>query len=107
MKPPWVQSGDSHEFTAVMERAGDGYIAWSPEIPGANGQGRTKEEARQSLAEAIARSSPEQESSGRSGLILSVSLGLDAIVAYEFAALLPLEEEQAKAEQNKLTAPRH
>ncbi|MPY91378.1 MAG: hypothetical protein GEU99_26150 [Luteitalea sp.] len=29
-------------------------IAYCPEIPGANGQGRTKEEARQDLADAIA-----------------------------------------------------
>jgi predicted RNase H-like HicB family nuclease len=43
-----------NEFTAVFERDADWYIAYSPEIPGANGQGRTKEEARRSLAEAIA-----------------------------------------------------
>lgn len=43
-----------NEFTAVIERDGDWYIAYSPEIPGANGQGRTKEEARESLAAAIA-----------------------------------------------------
>ena len=42
-----------HEFTAILERDGDWYIAYCPEIPGANGQGRTKDEARQSLAEAI------------------------------------------------------
>ena len=43
-----------NEFTAVFERDGDSYVAYSPEIPGANGQGKTKEEARQSLSEAIA-----------------------------------------------------
>jgi predicted RNase H-like HicB family nuclease len=43
-----------NEFTAIFEREGDWYIAYCPEIPGANGQGRTKEEARASLAEAIA-----------------------------------------------------
>ena len=43
-----------NEFTAVIERDGKWFIAYSPEIPGANGQGRTKAEARQSLAEAIA-----------------------------------------------------
>ena len=42
-----------HEFTAVYERDGDWVIAYCPEVPGANGQGRTKEEARGSLAEAI------------------------------------------------------
>jgi len=29
-------------------------MAYCPEIPGSNGQGRTKEEARQNLADAIA-----------------------------------------------------
>jgi len=43
-----------NEFTAIFERDGEWYIAYSPEIPGANGQGRTKDEARTSLAEAIA-----------------------------------------------------
>jgi predicted RNase H-like HicB family nuclease len=42
-----------NEFTAVIERDGDWFIAWSPEVPGANGQGRTLEECRQSLAAAI------------------------------------------------------
>jgi len=43
-----------NEFTAIFERDGEWYIAYCPEIPGANGQGRTKDEARASLAEAIA-----------------------------------------------------
>ena len=42
-----------HEFTAIFERDGDWHIAYCPEIPGANGQGTSKEEARQSLADAI------------------------------------------------------
>ena len=42
-----------HEFTAIIERDGDWYIAYCPEIPGANGQGRTRDEARTSLSEAI------------------------------------------------------
>ena len=42
-----------NEFTAVIERDGEWFIAYCPEIPGANGQGKTKEEARQSLADAI------------------------------------------------------
>jgi predicted RNase H-like HicB family nuclease len=42
-----------NEFTAIIEKDDDWYIAYSPEIPGANGQGRTVEEAKQSLAEAI------------------------------------------------------
>jgi predicted RNase H-like HicB family nuclease len=43
-----------NEFTAVIERGHDWFIAYCPEIPGANGQGRTVEEAGTSLAEAIA-----------------------------------------------------
>lgn len=43
-----------NEFTAVFERDGDWYIGYCPEIPGANGQGPTMEECRQSLASAIA-----------------------------------------------------
>jgi len=42
-----------NEFTAIIEQDGDWYIAYSPEVPGANGQGRTKDEARASLAAAI------------------------------------------------------
>jgi len=42
-----------NEFTAVIEQDGDWYIAYSPEIHGANGQGRSREECLQSLASAI------------------------------------------------------
>ncbi len=41
------------EFTAIYERDGDWVIGYCPEVPGANGQGRTKEECRESLAAAI------------------------------------------------------
>lgn len=42
-----------NEFTAIIERDGKWFIAYSPEVPGANGQGRTKAAARKSLAGAI------------------------------------------------------
>jgi len=42
-----------NEFTAIIEQDEDWYIAYSPEIPGANGQGKTIEKAKKSLAEAI------------------------------------------------------
>ena len=42
-----------NEFTAVVERAGRWHIAYCPEIPGANGQGRTKAAALKSLTSAI------------------------------------------------------
>ena len=43
-----------NEFTAIFEQDDDWLIAYCPEIPGANGQGRTRDEARQNLADAIA-----------------------------------------------------
>ena len=42
-----------NEFTAVFEQDGGWYIGFCPEIPGANGQGSTIDECRQSLAEAV------------------------------------------------------
>lgn len=42
-----------NEFTAIIEKDGDWFIAYSPELPGANGQGKTIEECKKSLAEAI------------------------------------------------------
>lgn len=42
-----------NEFTAVVERDGPWFIAYSPEVPGANGQGATKQECLESLAQAI------------------------------------------------------
>jgi predicted RNase H-like HicB family nuclease len=44
----------TNQFTAVIERDGDWFIAFCPELPGANGQGRSKEECLESLKEAIA-----------------------------------------------------
>ena len=44
-----------NEFTAIIEQDGAWYIAYCLEIPGANGQGKTKDEAREDLAQAIAR----------------------------------------------------
>ena len=43
-----------NEFTAIIEKDDDWYIAYCPEISGANGQGRTEEDARLDIAEAIA-----------------------------------------------------
>ncbi|MGB9408541.1 MAG: type II toxin-antitoxin system HicB family antitoxin [Terracidiphilus sp.] len=42
-----------NKFTAVIEQDGEWFVAWSPEIPGANGQGRSVEECRESLSAAI------------------------------------------------------
>jgi predicted RNase H-like HicB family nuclease len=41
-------------FTAVFQRDGKWWVAWAEELPGANTQGATLEEARENLKEAIA-----------------------------------------------------
>jgi predicted RNase H-like HicB family nuclease len=43
-----------NEFTAIIERTDEWFIAYNPEVPGANGQGRSKQECLRSLADAIA-----------------------------------------------------
>ena len=57
-----------NEFTAIIERDGDLYIAYCPEVPGANGQGRTKDECRQNLAEAIALILEDRREDGLRGV---------------------------------------
>lgn len=42
-----------NEFTAIIEQENDWYIAYCPEVPGANGQGRTVQECKKSLADAV------------------------------------------------------
>lgn len=43
-----------NEFSAIVERDGEWFIAYCPEVPGANGQGETKAECLSNLSEAIA-----------------------------------------------------
>ena len=57
-----------NEFTAVFEKDGDWYIGYCPEIPGANGQGRTIEECRKSLAEAIMLILEDRREDARRGI---------------------------------------
>ncbi len=42
-----------NEFNAIIEKDGKWFIAYTPEVPGANGQGLTKEECLKNLADAI------------------------------------------------------
>ncbi len=42
-----------NEFTAIIEKDGDWFVAYSPEVPGANGQGRTAAAAKKDLSRAI------------------------------------------------------
>lgn len=57
-----------NEFTAVIERDGDWFIAYCPEVPGANGQGRTKRECKESLSEAIALIFQDRREDGLRGV---------------------------------------
>jgi len=57
-----------NQFTAIIEDDGDWFIAYCPEIPGANGQGRTREECRKNLAEAIALILEDRREDGLRGL---------------------------------------
>lgn len=42
------------QLTAVFKKVPKGYVAYVEELPGANTQGKTLEEARQNLKEAVA-----------------------------------------------------
>jgi predicted RNase H-like HicB family nuclease len=57
-----------NEFTAVIEQEGDWFIAYCPEIPGANGQGRSQDAARENLAEAIALILEDRREDGLRGI---------------------------------------
>jgi predicted RNase H-like HicB family nuclease len=57
-----------HEFTAVIERDGDWFVGWTPELPGANGQGRTVEECRENLGEAISLILEDRREDGLRGV---------------------------------------
>jgi len=43
-----------NEFTAIVEQDGPWYIGYCAEVPGANGQGKSREECLANLREAIA-----------------------------------------------------
>lgn len=57
-----------NEFTSIIEKDGEWFIGYCPEIPGANGQGRTIEECRASLAEAIALILEDRREDGLRGV---------------------------------------
>ena len=57
-----------NEFTAIVEQDEEWFIAYSPEIPGANGQGKSREECLESLAEAIELTLQDRREDGLRGL---------------------------------------
>jgi predicted RNase H-like HicB family nuclease len=56
-----------NQFTSVIEHDGQWFVAWSPEIPGANGQGRSLEECRESLSAAIQLNLEDRREDGLRG----------------------------------------
>jgi len=70
-----------NEFTAIFEQDGDWVIAYCPEIPGANGQGRTREESRQSLSEAIALILEDRREDTLRGLLSDVEKEIVVVAA--------------------------
>jgi predicted RNase H-like HicB family nuclease len=57
-----------NEFTAIIEKDGNWYIAYCPEVPGANGQGKTVEECKANLAEAISLILEDRREDAKRGL---------------------------------------
>lgn len=43
----------ANQFHGIFEKDGDWYIGYCPEVPGANGQGKTLKECKHSLAAAV------------------------------------------------------
>jgi len=72
----------SGTFTAVFEKVGDWFIGYVEELPGANTQGRTLEEVRENLREAVEmilqanRELAEQAIAGRDVIRESISVQL-------------------------------
>ena len=70
-----LESGMRNEFTSVIERDGEWFVGYCPEIPGANGQGKTAEECRASLSAAIALILEDRREDGLRGVPSSAEKG--------------------------------
>mgnify|MGYP002064311963 FL=1 len=57
-----------NRFTAIIEKDGEWFIAYCPEIPGANGQGKTVEKAKENLAAAISLILEDRRQDGLRGM---------------------------------------
>ncbi len=70
-----------NEFTAVFIQDGDWWVAYVEELPGANTQGATLEEARENLKDAVAgtlelnRELAEQELVGKQAIREPLTVG--------------------------------
>lgn len=57
-----------NEFTAIIEQDGKWHLAYCPEVPGANGQGESRDEALASLRDAIALILEDRREDGLRGV---------------------------------------
>jgi predicted RNase H-like HicB family nuclease len=57
-----------NEFTAIVERDEKWFVAYCPEVPGANGQGLSRDEALASLRDAIALILEDRREDGLRGV---------------------------------------
>jgi len=62
-----------NEFTAIVERDGEWLIAYCPEVPGANGQGKTEQECLENLKDAISLILEDRREDAMRGLPESAS----------------------------------
>lgn len=59
-----------NEFTAIIEQDGPWFVSYCPEVPGANGQGKSREESLISLRDAIALILEDRREDGLRGVPL-------------------------------------
>lgn len=57
-----------NEFTAIIEKDDSWYVAYCPEVPGANGQGLSKQDAISSLRDAIVLILDDRRADGLRGV---------------------------------------
>ena len=57
-----------NEFTAIVEQDGQWYVSYCPEIPGANGQGTSRQDALDSLRDAVALILEDRREDGLRGV---------------------------------------
>ena len=57
-----------NEFTAIIERDEEWYLGYCPEVPGANGQGKSIDECKKNLADAIALVLQDRRKDAQRGL---------------------------------------
>lgn len=57
-----------NEFTAIVEQDGEWYVSYCPEIPGANGQGASRQDALDNLRDAVALILEDRREDGLRGV---------------------------------------